>query len=151
VPPIPSDQGRRQKNFQGRANGKKDRKIAKKRPKNSTIKLSTIRICTMYENPGRATPPRCRHRPCFRGMGARRPNSLLDSYGPRWVSAPENVRTGLNPSSPLSVRTHHKFWKIRTFLHQKVDKEPPLCPRNVHTGTPDVFYGQWTSPYIERN
>jgi len=30
---------------------------------------------------------------------------------------PQNVRTG---PTPLSVRTHHKFRKIRSFLHKKV-------------------------------
>jgi len=39
--------------------------------------------------------------------------------------------------SPLFVRTHHTFWKIRRFFLQKVRmsaSEEPLCPQNVHTG-----------------
>jgi len=54
------------------------------------------------------------------------------------------------PSYPLSVRTHHRFRKIRSFLHQKVRtsaSEEPLFP-HVRTGqspyilSADVFYGQ---------
>jgi len=30
--------------------------------------------------------------------------------------------------TPLSVRTHHKFWKIRNILHQKVRKSASVFP-----------------------
>jgi len=68
---------------------------------------------------------------------------------------PQNVRTSL-PPTPLSVRTHHKFRKIRVFLHQKVrtsasEEPPPPCPKNVRTGqTPspsDCGRLLWTAPY----
>jgi len=43
-----------------------------------------------------------------------------------WPLSPKNIRTG---STPLSVWTHHRFRKIRRFLHQKVrtssSEEPP--------------------------
>jgi len=46
----------------------------------------------------------------------------------------------LEPSPPLSVRIHHKFQKIRSFLRQKVRTSasedtppPPPCPKNVRT------------------
>jgi len=64
--------------------------------------------------------------------------------------------------SSFSVRTHHKFRKIRSFLHQKVrtsaSEEPPLvrkCPHwtNFHSSlTVDVFNGQplivWCYPTL---
>jgi len=43
------------------------------------------------------------------------PYKTLHKITKKW-SLP--VRTGLNPFH-LSVRTHHKFQKIRRFLHQK--------------------------------
>jgi len=51
--------------------------------------------------------------------------------------------------SPLSMRTHHKFRKIRRFLRQTVRrphlKNPP-CQQNARIGQPpltaDIFYGQ---------
>jgi len=66
----------------------------------------------------------------------------------------KDVRKKLPPSH-LSVRTHYKFRKIRSFLHQKVrtsaSEEPlPLVRKNVRTEqiplTADVFYGHWTAP-----
>jgi len=53
-------------------------------------------------------------------------------------SCPRNVRNG---STSLSVRTHHKFQKIRRFLLQKVrtsapEEPPPPGPINVRTGQP---------------
>jgi len=42
-------------------------------------------------------------------------------------SCPQNVRT-CSTSSPLSVQTHHKFRKIRSFLHQKVRTSTPEEP-----------------------
>jgi len=55
------------------------------------------------------------------------------------------VRTGSNLPL-LSFRTHHKFWKFRVFLHQKVrifTSEEPPCPQNIRTGHLGlwVFYG----------
>jgi len=52
---------------------------------------------------------------------------------------PQNVGTGSSPP-PLSVRTYHKFRKIRSFLHQKrklsaLDNPSPL--------TADVLYGRF--------
>jgi len=44
------------------------------------------------------------------------------------------------PPPPLSLRTHHKYRKIRGFLLQKVrtsasEESPPPCPKNVRTDT----------------
>jgi len=54
---------------------------------------------------------------------------------------------------PLTVRTHHKFRKIRSFLHQKVrtsaSEDPlPPCPQNVHTrhNSPGCGRLLWTAP-----
>jgi len=56
---------------------------------------------------------------------------------------------------PLSVREHHKFRKIRSFLRKKVRKsaseEPsPPCPKNVRTGQTSSplseKYPHWTNP-----
>jgi len=50
----------------------------------------------------------------------------------------------------LTVRTHHKFRKIRSFFAKKCRRphlKNPLCPQNVHTGetppllTADILYG----------
>jgi len=55
------------------------------------------------------------------------------------------------PSPPLSVRTQHKFRKLKNFLHQKVwtsaFEEPPFypCPHwtnSLFDLTADVFYEQ---------
>jgi len=56
---------------------------------------------------------------------------------PPFPPCPQNIRTVSTPLSPLSVRTHHKFQKIRIFLHQKVRtsaSEDSPCPQNVCTG-----------------
>jgi len=52
---------------------------------------------------------------------------------------------------PLSVRTHHKFWKIQSFLHQKVRtsasvfllvRKMSALDKPPSTLTTDVFYGR---------
>jgi len=55
----------------------------------------------------------------------RRPHKIAKN----WLSlpsCPQNVRTGLSPL--LSVRTHHKFRKIRSFCAKKCGR--PKIPRN---------------------
>jgi len=62
----------------------------------------------------------------------------------------------LNPPSPLSVRTHHKFRKIPCFLRKKVlafaseGPPPPLstkCPHWTNPLSPDCRRLLWTAPY----
>jgi len=61
------------------------------------------------------------------------------------------------PPPPLSMRTHHKFQKIRSFLRQKVRTSaseetllPPLsekCPHWTNSPPPDCGRLLWTAPY----
>jgi len=59
-----------------------------------------------------------------------------------------------NPPTPLSVRTHRKFRKIRYLSHQKVrmsaSEETPLSAKCPHWTNLPLDYGRvlWTVPYL---
>jgi len=65
----------------------------------------------------------------------RRPNKLAKNWPPLSALAQP-------PSAPLSVRTHHKFQKIRSILHQKVRTSASEEPPGQTPLTADVFYGR---------
>jgi len=68
----------------------------------------------------------------------RRPHKIAKTWP--LLPCPQDVCIGHTPPPnphPLSVRTHHKFRKIRRFLRQTVRTfafEESSCPQNVRTG-----------------